>query len=127
MSPPVVKDRAPPESVADARASAWSWAVFLLKGADGALKAAKAAEGTPDVYAKADEAVRMLDAVTAAARIARDSLPRENGSPQDQMGWFKVATSELMASMRDHNKATQAQWERLPGTVARLLEDGKKK
>lgn len=98
VNPPPQK--APPATIAEMRSGSWKWLQRMHSGASVTINAAVAAEGAPDAYTKADEAVRVLQTLADQARTIRDSLPAPNLPPHDQFGWLKNGTADLLSELR---------------------------
>jgi hypothetical protein len=109
-----------PRTTAEMRPHAWKWAERINQAASQAIQSAAA---EPEDWKRADEAVRALEMAASAARVVRDSLPQPNGSPQDQMGWFKRATEDLMQALERREKQSQGTWQALPGILAQQLQE----
>ncbi len=87
-----------PATSAEQRASEFRWLRTKWMGCGGPLENAIK---KPDVtYEEADELVRMLQSVADTARVARDSLPRTDGTQIDQVRWLNSAIKEGIEEMR---------------------------
>jgi len=108
----------PPASTLEARTGTWNWCARLNAGSSVVIAAASAAEGTPDAYAKAQEAVTYLELVASQARTARDSIPHPAGAPKDQFGWLENGVKDLVVAQREGWAAVKKEFVSLSGNMA---------